>query len=1762
MSGLFSPKTPKANKPTPINGLQVQTSSYGLPLALRYGRNRCAGQVIDYVGFRSVEHAEKQKTGGKGGPKPQTTYSYTYNVTFLLALGESVGASGAINRVWKDKEVMTLSAAGFTLFQGQPGQSAWSYMTSNYPTHALAYANTAYVAGPDIDLGASAALPNYNFDLTGLFHNATRAGAKPKDIVTDYLTNAQHGAGFNFLGTLTTFDNYCLARGIYLSPFEETQRPASSFLNDIAEATNSALVWTQGKLVFVPYGDEAITGTDGTYTPDLTPQYNIGPGDYRGVGENEGYVTITRKPLAEAYNHIRLEVCDKDNDYNITVVEAKDQADIDLRGLRSKSIITAHHITDPVIGRDIAQMMLQRELYVRRTFAFDLSIRFSLLDLMDYVTLDDPISGLSQQLVRIISIEEQDDGLSIEAEEVMAQAASAPRYTTQPMQGFLPDFGADPGSVNAPMLINAPSLMCPTGFELWIAASGSAAAWGGAQVWVSEDNANYTMAGYLTGPSRLGTLNATTGVYAGGSAPDNTNTVDVTITHGSLFSGTAADRDNFRTICYAESNGGEFLAYQTATLTGTLRYTLSSLARGGYGTTAGSHASTTRFARIDDNLFRLPYEPYMEGQTIYVKLCSYNVYGAAQQSLAAATAYSIVLKANTYDGPIRGVNLGGNGANQMWDEYSHFLASPLPATSLLNGAAAPSFDAVNHAIGLGGSMSFTTAGTNVSEGAHLGTSSSDYNVPLPPGKYILSAYVYVGTANHAVRLALKTNHDNTYLSGGVDIPVVDASTWTRIAVVLDLTAKTSQTAVLPFLYTNRSGVAGRVVKFDGFMLEPAIGSAITPSAWQLGAAGRLSAAAQAAANAAQADATAALATLANIASDNLLTQGEKPVVIKDRDVLIAEQTGIDAQATTYNITTEKTTYDTAVSALTTYLATLTTPTLWSNLSGDTTIVGTTFRQKFTDVYAARQTLLQKIADVVTFGNTAGAGVNLLWDEYARYLTTTAPALNLNLTTAAVVADALATGGNALQLTTTNTSNGAYCVFGASATDYNLPLAPGKYIISFYGRASVSGHQVRLVLKDDAAVNRASANISITNTTGFTRYSATVDTTASTSVNQLLYINTNMSAVSGRVVTLDRIMVEPQIGQLTTPSLFAQGNPARLAITGITNAATAQAAANAAQADATSALASITDISSDSLLTPGEKPTIIKDRDTITAEQAGIDAGADLYQVTTEKTTYDTAVSALTTYLATLTTPVLWSNLGGNTTIVGTTFRSKFTDVYAARQACLNKIASNANSLTFAPKSGSEDVMNANFEMGADIPAIGWGFTTGNSVQTYDTTTQYAGVRSLKLTASAALSGYQSTQKYACDAGDRWRAGCMAKMGNATGNCYIAIAWYTGADVLISGSLLQSTTSTSWGALAGVAAAPATTAYFRLTLACGSNGGIGEFDAIWLTRMRNLDNDIDDGSTYGRPLLSRLNAGKPWIDFSEGIHSGKNLDNIADSGTYGRVSVSDLSSNRVGLRIAGSNQRIGDQRNLPQITVGNLQSKVPTVITYTSTTTTATISVAAFTMTAGSVTVSYNATSVGTSGSGTVLYYLYLDDASYAGGAQTLVATTTALACYQNDGRVLIGSVSVIYQASGSGGGGGGGHECVTDDMFLHYTLAAGAAQVGRMIDCINLPKNGIIYPHAIEEIKHAVEPCVRLVTVGGAVLDCSESTPFDLIGGGTAFAPQMPGQRVVTDRGIDVVDSVTPIGMRAVCRISVGGVSYAAGKNALHRIYSHNTIKP
>lgn len=134
-----------------------------------------------------------------------------------------------------------------------------------------------------------------------------------------------------------------------------------------------------------------------------------------------------------------------------------------------------------------------------------------------------------------------------------------------------------------------------------------------------------------------------------------------------------------------------------------------------------------------------------------------------------------------------------------------------------------------------------------------------------------------------------------------------------------------------------------------------------------------------------------------------------------------------------------------------------------------------------------------------------------------------------------------------------------------------------------------------------------------------------------------------------------------------------GDIATAASNAASAAATAQAAANLANAG-------LADIAADNVLTPGEKPQVVLNYNVLVTEQSGIDGQAAAYGITTERTAYDNALSALLSYLAGLTTPYLWSNLTGNTDIVGPTIRGKFADVYSARQILLNAITAKAKLL--------------------------------------------------------------------------------------------------------------------------------------------------------------------------------------------------------------------------------------------------------------------------------------------------------------------------------------------------------------------------------------------------------------------------------------------------------------------------------------------------
>ncbi len=90
--------------------------------------------------------------------------------------------------------------------------------------------------------------------------------------------------------------------------------------------------------------------------------------------------------------------------------------------------------------------------------------------------------------------------------------------------------------------------------------------------------------------------------------------------------------------------------------------------------------------------------------------------------------------------------------------------------------------------------------------------------------------------------------------------------------------------------------------------------------------------------------------------DNGLSREEKPAFIELYKQILAIQVVLDANATKFGVTTEKTTYDTAISALTSYLGTLLVPVPWNDVSNITLITRATFVANFDAVNTARKAL--------------------------------------------------------------------------------------------------------------------------------------------------------------------------------------------------------------------------------------------------------------------------------------------------------------------------------------------------------------------------------------------------------------------------------------------------------------------------------------------------------------------------------------------------------------------------------------------------------------------------------------------------------------------------------------------------------------------------------------------------------------------------------------------------------------------------------------
>ena len=127
-----------------------------------------------------------------------------------------------------------------------------------------------------------------------------------------------------------------------------------------------------------------------TFNPNVTPIYNLTDDDYIHEDGKDPLEVVRSDPYA-TFNWQRLQINSRSYgvNYSAVPIDVWDQNAIERYGLRRASDITASEICDQRVGQVSAQLILQRGLHIRNTYAFKLSFEYCLLEPMDLVTVTD-----------------------------------------------------------------------------------------------------------------------------------------------------------------------------------------------------------------------------------------------------------------------------------------------------------------------------------------------------------------------------------------------------------------------------------------------------------------------------------------------------------------------------------------------------------------------------------------------------------------------------------------------------------------------------------------------------------------------------------------------------------------------------------------------------------------------------------------------------------------------------------------------------------------------------------------------------------------------------------------------------------------------------------------------------------------------------------------------------------------------------------------------------------------------------------------------------------------------------------------------------------------------------------------------------------------------------------------------------------------------------------------------------------------------------
>ncbi|WP_020411141.1 hypothetical protein [Microbulbifer variabilis] len=848
------------------------------------------------------------------------------------------------------------------------------------------------------------------------------------------------------------------------------------------------------------------------------------------------------------------------------------------------------------------------------------------------------------------------------------------------------------------------------------------------------------------------------------------------------------------------------------------------------------------------------------------------------------------------------------------------------------------------------------------------------------------------------------------------------------------------------------------------------------------------------AEAAQADADAALADLDNIAADGVLHQNEKLIVIREYAQLLAEQVGIEAQADGAGLVIEKGNYSGNLAALTSYLGGLS-PT-WNDTAASTSISRTIWNANWEAVYSARQILLNAIAQQAREAGMVGATLQFQWDGRPTGL---------------------------LWPTNTNYAGGTKYSFNATAGQGFIHVL--AYDAEGGPRVGLNGAQVGVMSGPNDATQW---------------YSFPVILQAGANEISIWSNAADGGSYGGIVVTLG-----------------GSGDPE--ALLGVSAAdAKAEAAANAAaeaQTDAAAALLDLSNIAADGKLHPTEKLTAVREYNQILAEQGDIEGQANSYGITTEKTSYSGAITALSSYLS----GAGLSNTSTVTSIDRSTWKAKWEAVYSTRQKVLIKIDQIAGARadweeiygTNKPEDGAtvgataqeraqiRSMRNTFLEDFSDLSWLdAWTKAFGSGgVQDY---TSVGGSSPLKIGSSAALLGnsssdgmayFHSKERVPFDPDKLYRIEARMLVyneGDTDRHMHCGLVGYDGSEALCSGVGTDSYSSQHY------------------ILTAGHTPPLSS----WQTYIAYFKGNSTANAVYSGTLGAN-HIGNP-AKLHANVRSFSPMFYVNYPNKNGRVILDYVKVDVI---------EVQDQRNLPMIQSGIASLPTSSALSASDDGSTAKITIAAHSVQFGFGTINYNSGSI-TGLSFSTKYYVYCDDPGTQGGAVTYYATTNIYQLAASTWRRGIGTITT----PSNGGGTTVPRDpwCVAAGSWLREGLLADNCESGDLIDCWDTGDEETHRSSIIGEVDTEPEiPCVLLTTTSGAQVICSRETPVTDRAGRVYEAQHCQG----VELGVlheeepltwETVERVECAGLRTVYKISVGGKSYAAGVDPLHRIITHN----